>query len=300
MKISIIGTSRIVEEHIKAAKLNNIKIVAIFSPKKFSRNAKFIEKKYKVTVYNNINEFFNISKKKNSHYLIACRVKDNLKFVKLCSQFNKKIFIEKPVFLKANEFKKIKKYKNKIFIGFNRIFYKNIVFCKKFLRGMKNLEINSIIPEKNKERIISNASHFISILIYLFGNLKIIYLQKNKNCIYVRLKNKNKIFISITFYFKAIESFNMKILSKKFQIHFLNMEKMEIYNKLKKKIFKNNNIYELQKSFSYSEFDSNAVKPGFLSQMKEFKKFCITKKYTIYNNLAFAEKIIKLCNNFVK
>ena len=41
---------------------------------------------------------------------------------------NKNIFIEKPVFLKSNQFRNILAYKKKIFVGYNMIFYKSVMF----------------------------------------------------------------------------------------------------------------------------------------------------------------------------
>ena len=48
INLSIIGSGRIVEEHIKAALNNNINIKYIFSPRKNSKNAIKLSKKYKI------------------------------------------------------------------------------------------------------------------------------------------------------------------------------------------------------------------------------------------------------------
>ena len=60
--LSIIGSSRIVEEHIKAAIKVGFKIKYIYSSNKFSKNAKIISKKYKIENVTNFNIFLKISK----------------------------------------------------------------------------------------------------------------------------------------------------------------------------------------------------------------------------------------------
>ncbi len=46
-----------------------------------------------------------------------------------------------------------------------------------------------------------------------------------------------------------------------------------------------------------NEYNFNNIKPGIFFQMQEFKKFCQGKK--IINNLKFAQKIIKICQEIV-
>ena len=53
MKLSIIGTSKIIEEHIKVAIANNIKIFGISNLKKKSINLKLLSKKYNIKIYEN-------------------------------------------------------------------------------------------------------------------------------------------------------------------------------------------------------------------------------------------------------
>ena len=63
---------------------------------------------------------------------------DNKKVLLACCKTGKKIFIEKPVFLEKKQFKKFIKYKKQIFVGYNRIFYKNVEFLKKKIKNSKN------------------------------------------------------------------------------------------------------------------------------------------------------------------
>ena len=178
--LSVIGSGRIVEEHIKAALRCNIKVRYIFSSRVGSKNAVRLSKKYKIENIKTFKEFIDLSINAKSNFLIAGRISKNSFYLKQCINTKKKIFIEKPVFLKNKYFKKYLISNNQIFVGFNRIFYRNMMTLKNLTSQKKNLTVNCFCPELNKTRIISNSSHIISILLFLFNNLKQIYKQKKK------------------------------------------------------------------------------------------------------------------------
>ena len=113
--------------------------------------------------------------------------------------------VEKPLFLNSSDYKSFYKFNNRIFICYNRIFYKNINHFKKKINNKKNY-LSVVCPEKNKKTIISNSCHIISILCYLFKNLKVKTCEKLSNIIEVNLYNK-KNFIKILFSFNNNENF---------------------------------------------------------------------------------------------
>ena len=85
LKLSIIGTSKIVEEHIKAAKAAGFELFSIASTRKKSKNLKKILKiyKFKFSFDNWIDAVNHSNKFKNTTFLIAPRIKDNLKTLDL-------------------------------------------------------------------------------------------------------------------------------------------------------------------------------------------------------------------------
>ena len=296
--LSIIGSGRIVEEHIKAALRCNIKVLYIFSSRPNSLNAVRLSQKYKIENIRSFKEFMSLSIKARSNFLIAGKISKNSFYLKECIKTKKKIFIEKPVFLKSKDFKKYLISNNRIFVGFNRIFYKNIKTLKNFIKKTKNLTVNCICPELNKTRIISNSSHIISILIFLFNDLKLIYKQKKKKSIFLRYKIPKDNVVNLSFNYGAIANFKIEIFSQSFFIELPSIEEIKIYNKLEKVNYKNNNVYKLKCKYSMSEYNFNSIKPGIFFQMQEFKKFCKGKK--IINNLKFASKIVKICEQISK
>ena len=296
--LSIIGSGRIVEEHNKAAKLNNIRVKYIFSSRLRSKNCARLANKYKIENIDTFDKFMFLSIKSKSYYLIAGRISKNSYYLKKCIATKKKILIEKPIFLKSGNFKNFLFANDQIFVGYNRIFYKNIRYIKESISKLKNLTVNCYLPELNKTRILSNSSHVISILLYLFKNIRLIYKDTKSKSIFLRYNLPNKNVANLFINFKAILNFKIEIISEDFLISLQSIEELKVYNKLKKKSYKNNNIYKLQSSHSINEYDLNNIKPGIFYQMQEFKKFCQGKK--IINNLKFAEQIINICEKVIK
>ena len=298
MSLSIIGSGRIVEEHIKAALLCNIRIRYLFSSRVASKNAIRLCKKYKIENVATFEEFIFLSTKSKSNFLIAGMIKKNSFYLKECIKTKKKIFIEKPVFLKSKDFQKYLRSSDQIFVGFNRIFYKNINFLKSLVSKSKHLTINCFCPELNRTRIVSNSSHIISILFFLFKEIKLIYKDKKKESIFLRYKLSNSNIVNIFINYKAIANFKIEIISKNIFIELPSVEELNIYNNLKKIKYNNSNIYKLKCSYSASEYNFNNIKKGIFFQMQEFNKFCQGKK--IINNLKFAQRIIEICEKIVE
>lgn len=295
--LAIIGSGRIVEEHIKAALRCSIKVKYIFSSRVGSTNAVYLSKKYKIENILTFKKFMDLSIKDKSNYLIAGKISKNSSYLKECIKTKKKIFIEKPVFFKSKYFKKYMISNNQIFVGFNRIFYKNIKLVKKLISKPKHLTINCFCPELNKARIVSNTSHVISILLFIFKKIRLIYKHKKKKSIFLRYDLLNNNIINFGINYKAVANFKIEITSDNFFIELPSIEQLKIFYKLKKKKYKNSNIYKLKCSHSANEYNFNNIKPGIFFQMQEFKKFCQGKK--IINNLKFAQKIIKICEEMV-
>ena len=293
INLSIIGSGRIVEEHIKAALNNNINIKYIFSPRKNSKNAIKLSKKYKIINVVNFKKFLNLSENENSNFLIASRIKDNSIYLNECLKTKGKIFIEKPIFKNSKLFNKYMKYNERIFVGYNRIFYNNVNVVKKYISNEKNLSINCICPEVSKERIITNSSHLISILLYLTNDIKLIYREKAGNIIFTRFKAKNNCRININFHLKSLSNFGIEFISKNYFIKMSPLENIKIYNKIKKIRIKNNNLYKLTCTSKLDEYKVNDLKPVLKIQMNYFKKFC--RNYKIKNDLKYAKKIISVC-----
>lgn len=301
IKLSIIGTSKIVEEHIKVAVAAGFELFSITSTRKNSKNLKKLSQKYNFKyTFNNWKIAVNHSNKYvDTSFLVAPRIQDTHKILKYIISKDKYVFVEKPLTIKINQFKNLMNYNNKIFIGYNRIFYDNIIFLKKKLKKINNIIVKC--PELDKKNILYNSVHMLSILIYLLGDLKVIIKKKDTKYIFLYLENKKKIPVYIYFNFKAYENFSISIYSNKKKYLLKPLETLNVYDGIIAKVNPlNSNLIEYfpKLKFKKNEFNNNYFKPGFLNQMKAFKKFIKTKN-KVHNNLIFGKKIISLAKNII-
>ena len=207
--ISIIGTSKITTHHITAAKKVGFKIYALAASRRNSKYLMPLAKKHKIKrIFYSWKDCINksIERYKDISFVITTPTTKNKVILNYIMKHNSKILIEKPVFNTPNEFTKLNKNRKNIFVGFNRIFYKNINYLKLKITKRKNLNVVCNIPEINNKFISSNSCHIFSILYFVFGNLKFIKKIKNKNFINVHLVSKAAQ-INIFFNFKASENF---------------------------------------------------------------------------------------------
>lgn len=299
-KLCIIGSSDIIPKHIIAAQKNKFKLHSITSLNFNSSNAKKIKKKFKIKrFYSNWKECVQeTSKIKNTCFLVAPRIEDTVKVLKFLSKYKKPIIVEKPI---AHNLKKLNQIKNdKIFVGYNRIFYKTVNYIKtKYVKNNTGkIFVNVVCPEISKRNFISNSCHIISILIFLFGKLKLKIKISNKKMISCLLENK-KTLINLSVIFNAPTNFKIDLYANGSFLKLSPIEELREYKKLKKIKKKNLNIYNPVLSKYIHDYDKNS-KPGFNYQYKLFKKFCNNHKITIQNSLPFAKYVMSLCEKIVK
>ena len=186
-------------------------------------------------------------------------------------------------------------FQKNIFVGYNRIFYKSISQIKKIVPKEKLLNINIKCPEINKNAIIVNTCHVVSIIFYLFGNISLIKRIKNKDSIFCIFKTKKNIFIYFNINYSSPENFSFEFNFKNKRVVLSPIEKLTIYNQLKKKIYRNTNIYIPNISKVIDEYQYSDLKPGFSLQYYNFKKF-IRNKCCQLINIKEAREIISICN----
>jgi hypothetical protein len=297
--ISIIGTSKITTHHIIAAKKVGFTIYSIAASRRNSRYLAPLAKKYKIKkIYYSWKECIkeSIKKYKDISFIITTPISKNKIILDYILKYNSKILVEKPVFNNPNQFKKLNKNKKNIFVGYNRIFYRNVEYLKQILNKKSNLNVICNIPEFNKDHISSNSCHIFSILYFIFGNLKFIKKIESKNYINVHLVSKISQ-INLFFNFKASENFSIKIYDKK-KIYILSpIEKLIVYNDMKIINSNNQNFYKPIKTYSLNS-EMKKIKPGFYKQYISFLSFVKNKK--VINDINFAHNIQKLANKILK
>lgn len=297
MNLAIIGTSKITEHHINTFLKKKIKIKLISSSRKKSKNLPRLVKKYNIPGFFNdwikaIN-YIKANKKKIDCILISGRLEDNKKILLKCAPMKKKILIEKPVFLKSNTFNLLNKYKNLIFVGYNRLKYKNIIYVKKKIKNKKNLKCIIKIPEKNKKNFFKNSCHVLSVAKYLFDNLKIINKYKN-----LLIAKNNSAIVSFIINFNNADNFSIEIFDKNKRYLLCPLENLKIYEKIKLKNKRFNRIYTPIIKQNFNEDLSSKFKPGFLKQTGDFLKFIKHNIIPKENTLRFSKDVIKFAEKF--
>jgi len=298
-KILFIGSSKIVEEHIKVALELKFKLFSLNSTRLNSKNEFFINKKYKFEKkFNNWKSAVDYSaNKKNIVFFIASRIEDTENILKYCSKFKNKIFVEKPITYKN----KIITFNKNIFVGYNRLFFNSLKKINKTY--INKFYCNVVISYTIFDEVKMNISHLLSILLYLFGDLKILRKIKNGNNINIILRDKKKNLIFFNILNTSTDSYSINIISKKINYVFKPLEILNIYNQIKRNYFSGNKkkLYVTQLLIKkFNEFESNNFKPGFLNQMINFKNFCYKKNKKIFNNINFANKVINLSHKILK
>ncbi len=299
MKISIYGTSDIINHHIRSAIENSFKIFSICSSNKNSKNILNLSKKFKIKkIFYDYKKFVKNSYLNNCCVLIAGRIKDNKKILNECLKYNLKVIIEKPVLLKEKEFNKYLKFNENIFVGYNRIYYNCINELKLLVRKEAPHSIIINCPETNKKNIILNSCHLISIIYHMFGDLKFLYKIKNKKNITCIFKSKKNIPIIININFELPDNFGIELNFKNKRAKLSPIETLKIYDKIIKKKYKKNNFYFPVCSKEVNEYNLTKFKPGFNLQYLNFKRFLKNKK-NISINIRDSKKIISICERII-
>ncbi len=236
-----------------------------------------------------------LTDKKIFLFFLAPRIIDTEKILLECLKFKKKIFVEKPISINPKFFDNIKKYHNLIFVGYNRIFYKNVVYLSKKLSLKKNLFVEVSCAENSKKEILTNSCHVVSILLKIFGHIKIINLTKNKNFIIAECNDVRKNLIILKFNFKSSQNFSIKIVDKKVIYQLKPLEILEIYNGMKIEKIDNINFYRPKLIKQVNEYKLTNYKPGVLDQTKLFKNF-VNGDTKIINDISFAKNVTSICN----
>ena len=224
IKVLIVGYGSIGRKYYKILKkLNFVDKITIFTSQK--------------KISNSINKLIDIKKINPDIIIISSPTNSHYKYLKVINSFfkNKKILVEKPLFLKLNTLKNIK---NKIFVGYNLRLHPVIKFVKKWVKKKKvvsaELYCGSYLPDWRKKPInktssynkkisggiLSELSHEVDYARFLFGNLKNNYLVTRKLS---NLKIKDDDYCNISYLTKYKSVINItlnyySLISKRFII----------------------------------------------------------------------------------
>lgn len=224
IKVLIIGYGSIGRKYFKILnKIKLIKDIIIFTSQK--------------KISNSINKISEIKKINPDIIIISTTTDKHYKYLKFVNSIfnNKKILVEKPLFIKLNTLNKIK---NKIFVGYNLRLHPVIKFIKKWVKKRKlisaELYCGSYLPDWRKKPIkytssydkklsggiLSELSHEIDYARFLFGNIKNNYLL-TKKLSNLKIKDDDYCNVSFLTQHKSVININLNyysLISKRFII----------------------------------------------------------------------------------
>ncbi len=233
---------------------------------------------------NNFGKNSNKLKIFNPDYLIVSAPSaHHLKFIRIFEKIfkNKTILIEKPLFDKSKS--RLKKMKNRYFVGYNMRHHPVLKFIKRYIKGKKIFFVNSecftYLPDwritdyrktvsaqkKLGGGVLLELSHEIDYLIWLLGNLKIKYCYNKKisnlriNCddiLCLNAASNKKVIVNLNLnFFSRIEKRQILINGKDFSIlgdlRKNNITLVENY----KKRFVNFKDYKISESYKKENLD---------------------------------------------
>ena len=150
-------------------------------------------------------------------------------------------------------------------------------------------------PETNIKNIATNTCHIMSILYFLIGKITLVKKIQNKNSIFCFFETQKKTPILISINFGSPDNFSFELNFKKKRLLLCPIEKLFIFNKLKKTSYRKTNIYTPNIIKNINEYKFSGLKPGFDLQYFNFKRF-VKNERNININIKGAKEIMSICN----
>ena len=310
-KIILVGTSPIVEYHVKALKKADFEIIAVASSNTNSASHKIFAKKNIIKKsYSNWKEMMN--KEKYDGIVIATRTESTIEILEYAIKQNIPILVEKPISFNSKDIKKIISKSHKmIMVGYNRRFYKTINSVKNLISEEENPILASMItPElSNMKDFFNNTSHSLDILRYIFGEIKLTYVKKliinnvQKGFVATFSDNKKDI-IQFIANWDASDNFSLSVFQNTKKIQLKPYEELSIYNGID--IIQPTDINpirqyvpKLVEKINLEPVDKY-IKPGFYQQSCTFLELIKNKnKSNVSATLIDAYKNIEMCEKLV-
>jgi len=310
-KLIVIGTSPIVEHHVKALKKAGFEIIAIASSNKTSSSGK------KFALKNNIGKSYldwetMINDEKYEGIVIATRTESTLKILEHAIKQNVPILVEKPINFNSKHIKKLLKNSHKmIMVGYNRRFYKTVNEVRNFVLEKETPVLATMTaPESSNVRdFFNNTSHSIDMLRYIFGEIKLTYLKKlivdevQKGFI-ATFSTHRKDLIQFIGNWEASDNFGLSVFRDSKKLELKPYEKLFIYDGMN--IIEPTNTNSIRKYIPKLvdkitlESVDKYVKPGFYQQSKAFSELIKNKTITnVSATLIDACKDIEMCEKLV-
>jgi predicted dehydrogenase len=292
MRLGVIGAGKIIPFHLEAAIKAGFSLQAIVATKD-SINARNISEKFSFKYcFSDLNEFISNLNELDA-ILIASEASTLFPILSEISNVGIPILIEKPIF---TDFRQLSLARNiphqeKVFVGYNRRFYKTILELKDFIKKYPSAVVKISIPELSGVRLVSkdsinrtlaeNSVHMLDLAQYFFGAAALEINRLDSAVVksdYVRVSftDDNLKYCELSFGYS--DNYSIELLADGQRIQVKPLEILNIYDEMEilqpdetftfkryiPRATENNSNYMVEESF---------LKPGFELQYMEFFDF---------------------------
>ena len=309
MKIGFIGSSDISRFHIDALKNNKFEIEAI-GTRSGSSNCMDLAKRF-----NFLDKFCKggweeVIVKEVDAFCLCIDTLETPKILKEILKVGKPVLVEKPISIYLSDFDDLIKnpMKNKIFVGYNRRFYKTLKIAKqKCDQSIDGGTVIVNIPETiaSFKEFLNNGCHIIDSLRYLIGDFEIEKKISKKDktnlnffSIYVLCKNK-KWNIAINAHKNIPANFSITIMIDDLVYELKPLEKLTIYRGMK--VLEPCIEEPIRRYIPHIKecINEKAIfKPGFNEMYQNFSEFVSNKKVD-FCSIYDARKTIEICGDLI-
>lgn len=191
-RLALVGCGNIAEFHAPAFRKAGFELAAVTSKPGSIRLHPFAEKHQIPLVFNDPISLFEARTKWDA-VLIMASTEATIENLSLATQTDAPIMVEKPVSLYATDLEPLINQGRPILVGYNRRFYRTVQEARIDVteRGpvLAHMSIPDSVTTPNHpdedpgylKRFFSNSIHGLDMLRYVFGNLKLEHVQRNRN-----------------------------------------------------------------------------------------------------------------------
>ena len=305
MKIGFIGSGDICRFHIDALIYNGFQIEAI-GTRNNSLRCKELAQKFKISDKYCIKGWEEVLTKKVDAYCVCVEIAKTPEILLSVLKMGKPVFVEKPIAFHLNEISRIVRHPhaNRIFVGYNRRYYKTINVlknkCKESISG-GTIFVNIPDPIEGIKQFLSNGCHMVDSLRYIAGEFKIkdklVRFSKNNDISSISALCKNKKWDILFNAHSLIPSnFSITVNIDDIVYELKPLEKLSVYEGMQ--IIEPNSLEPIRRyipKIKSSIIENSQFKPGFNLMYKSFFEFVSNNQNNRVCDIKDAQETLKMC-----
>lgn len=286
MRLGVVGAGPIIPFHLSALEAQGFSPVA-FLARPESTSTKILALKYDAKPCWSVGEFLEVP---CDAFLIACQAEFLGRYLQLLSELQKPILIEKPVFLKSEDYLPLLEdefLSQNIMVGYNRRFYSSVLELKEIINQSQDCFLDILVAENSwashmtlaekQHTVLTNSVHMIDLMRFLMDdNLSLEFASKTELNEYrgsTSIFRSDKVTTSLRLYFDSPTNYSINLYKHNSAIVLSPLEAIKSYSGMT--VREPSDQFPIRQYLPVLAYESSnfksGFKPGFLEQAKEFK-----------------------------